>query len=121
MSLPLKLFGEIPKSLSIYSGPDGPIPIRVGARRLLEVQPHEIAECGRGLALRVDDLAGAVPSGPESRAKRRDPHVVDSRVDQGQRRGPHPVRSAGVRHVAVLLAPRWAQRSVHREEIVISG
>src|SRR5436309_2829515 len=97
------------------------MPIRVGADSLSEVQSHEIDNRGCRLALRIDDLAATVPSGSGRRTEGRDPHVVDSPVDEGQRRGPHPVRSARVRHVAVLLAPGWAQRGVHREEDVISG
>src|SRR5436309_2521429 len=97
------------------SNPDGPMPIRVGADSLSEVQSHEIDNRGCRLALRIEDLAATVPSGSGRRTEGRDPHVVDSPVDEGQRRGPHPVRSARVRQVAVLLAPGWAQGGVHRE------
>src|SRR5207247_7132613 len=43
-------------------GPDGPMPIRVGADSLSEVQSHEIDNRGCRLALRIDDLAATVPS-----------------------------------------------------------
>src|SRR5947199_4963980 len=85
------------------------------------MQPDAVERGRRRLPLRVDDLAGPVASGPEARAKRRDAHVVDPRVDERQGGGPYTVRSAGVRHVAVLLAPGWVERSVHREKEVVPG
>src|SRR5438128_11011875 len=97
------------------------MPIRVGADNLSEVQSHEIDNRGCRLALRIDDLAATVPSGSGRRTEGRDPDVVDSPVDEGQRRGPYPVRSSPVRNVAVLLGPGCGQGGLHRGGDVVSG
>src|SRR5438876_7850825 len=93
--------------------------------RIAAVSGAETDENDRGrgrLPLRVDHFQRAVSSESEHRrTSRRDGHVVRLVVDDGQGRGPDAIRTPRVCHRAEFRPPRWGERRVDCEEIIVSG